>query len=238
MSVRLAGSVQKLGSGSKGNTRAKSASASGMTARDTPPAMQHGRSRDGGPQQAIGLDRVDDPGEEEVGAAGTAGDAGVLVVADALEDPARAQRQHHDHGAEGEHLGRAGEQRGVVRDDHLAHELLADADAEAAATAIGKLTMPPTMAAAKPLIDSRNSRPGLDEITTDARAMPATAATIEPLTHDTTESWRADTPSSEATSRSVATARMARPVAVKRKKAHTTRGQHQHDGDDARAARR
>ena len=36
---------------------------------------------------------------------------------------------------------------------------------------------------------------GLDETSSEASAMPATPATIEPETHDTIESWRADTPS-------------------------------------------
>src|SRR5258705_403302 len=52
----------------------------------------------------------------------------------------------------------------------------------------------------------------------DGTAMPATPATMEPDTHDTTDGGRADTPSSDDTSRSGAEARIARPVAVKRKK--------------------
>src|SRR3954462_2439865 len=93
--------------------------------------------------------------------------------------------------------------------------------AKPAPTAMGKLTRPPTMAAAKPLMESRNSSDGFDDTTSEASAMPATPATMEPPTHDTIDSWRADTPSSDDTSRSVATARMARPVEGDLKKTYT-----------------
>src|SRR5881227_330710 len=86
--------------------------------------------------------------------------------------------------------------------------------AKPAPTAIGIDTMPPTIAAAKPLMLIRNNRSGLDDTTTDARAIPAIPAIIDPPTHDTTASRLDDTPNSEATSRLVADARTARPVAV------------------------
>src|SRR4051794_22734558 len=93
--------------------------------------------------------------------------------------------------------------------------------ANPAPTAIGKLTMPPTMAAANPLIDNRKSSDGFDETTSDTKAMPATPATTDPPTHDTIDSCRAETPRSDETSRSVATARMASPVDVYLKKTYT-----------------
>src|SRR5581483_8581262 len=90
--------------------------------------------------------------------------------------------------------------------------------AKPAPTAIGIDTIPPTMAAANPLMLSSSNRLGLDDTTTDASAMPAMPAIIEPPTHETTARRRDDTPSSEATSWLVADARTASPVAVYRKK--------------------
>src|SRR5436309_1700318 len=90
--------------------------------------------------------------------------------------------------------------------------------ANPAATAIGIDTMPPTMAAAKPLMLNRSSRLGFDDTTTDASAMPAMPATIEPPTQDTTARRREETPNRDATSWLVADARTANPVAVYRKK--------------------
>ena len=79
--------------------------------------------------------------------------------------------------------------------------------------------MPPTIAAAKPLIVKSNSRFGLDVTTSDASAMPPIPAVMDPPTQETMASLRDDTPRRLATSGSVAAARMASPVAVNRKKA-------------------
>ena len=107
--------------------------------------------------------------------------------------------------------------------------------AKPAKAAMGKLTSPPTMAAAKPLIERRVSRFGFDDTTSEASAMPAMPAAIEPPTQETTARRFEDTPSKLATSGSVAEARMARPVDVKRKKANVSEGEEGDDADDADA---
>ncbi len=95
--------------------------------------------------------------------------------------------------------------------------------------------MPPTIAAAKPLMVRRRRRFGSEETTTEASAIPATPATIEPDTHETTASVRADTPSRAATSGSVAEARMARPVRVARKNRQVVTARDGEDHDHAEA---
>ena len=131
MSVRFTGNVQKPGNGRSGNTPASHETRDDRELHAATELRDRGVRRHGGAQQAVGLDGIDELGEEEVGTAGARGDAAVFVVADAAEDPLRAQREHEDHRAERDHLGRAGEQLRVHLSAVVAHDLLDDADAEA-----------------------------------------------------------------------------------------------------------